>query len=54
MPIVSRLYLYSLSLVWNTATYLEESSNSIYQKADLKSIFEKSVQTASLDFRVIG
>ena len=54
MPIVSHLYLYSLSLAWNSVTYLEESSNSIYQKADLKSIFEKIVQTASLDLRGTG
>ena len=43
MPTVRFLYLYSLSLTWNTVTYLQESSNSICQKADLKSVFEKKV-----------
>ena len=34
---------------WNTVKYLEESSCSIYQKTDMKSIFKNSVQPASLD-----
>ena len=49
MLIVRILCLYSLPLAWNTVTYLEESSNSICQKVNLKSIFEKRVQPASLD-----
>ena len=49
MPNVRRLYLYILSLAWNTVKYLEESASSVYQKADLKSTFKNSLQLASLD-----
>ena len=34
-------------LVWKTFKYLDELSNSICQKADLKSIFEKILQLAN-------
>ena len=46
-PIVRRLYQYSLSLAWNTVRWREFSASSICQKADFKSIFEKTLATES-------
>ena len=47
IPMVSLLYRYNRSFVWNSVRYRESGCNSICQNALLKSILEKNLHPAN-------